>query len=190
MIWRYPNFRKHPYTHDGSMWPVHTYIYLHEWVVFMGSMYRVLEVGESWGECTLLLLLLLLLLISQDLKSLVGTGKKSKKKTLRKTGSNPRGSQHIFRTFHFPSKMGKPATLIPKDAPNKKHFGNRDLEKGETHIENAHHLQVQVPFISKEFFSQVSDSLKNTTSASLRGSQKTNQFLCVILVHPLSPSAT
>ena len=76
MIWRYPNFRKHPYTHDGSMWPVHTYIYLHEWVVFMGSMYRVLEVGESWGEWTLLLLLL----ISQDLKSLVGTGKKSKKK--------------------------------------------------------------------------------------------------------------
>lgn len=119
-----------------------------------------------------------------------GLEKNRKKKTLRKTGSNPRGSQHIFRTFHFPSKMGKPATLIPKDAPNKKHFGNRDLEKGETHIENAHHLQVQVPFISKEFFSQVSDSLKNTTSASLRGSQKTNQFLCVILVHPLSPSAT
>ena len=38
------------YDHDGSMWPVHTYIYLHEWLVFMGSMYRVLEVGESWGE--------------------------------------------------------------------------------------------------------------------------------------------
>ena len=87
MVVGYHYFRKRPYTPDGSMWPVHTYIYLHEWLVSMGSMYRVLEVGESWGEWTLLLLLLL---ISQDLKSLVGTGEISKK-NCEKTRVKPTG---------------------------------------------------------------------------------------------------